>query len=242
MTRNTSLQGHSTVSVTVPCLNESKNVGITIGILQEVLSEAKDYEIIIINDGSSDNTEKIVLELQKKDPRITLINHSSTIGRGFSIKEGFAVSKFEYLICFNGKHDIPKEQMKLIFNKLDTEDMIISYQANTFERPFVRQLFSKLFTLILNISFGLNLKYYNGSSLIRNEHFKRLTLHSDSYALDAEILIKLIKSGVPYREVAVNDIIEDERNTRSNSLPNILGVFTFYFRTLIEIHFQKRRY
>ncbi|MBK24113.1 MAG: hypothetical protein CME70_08950 [Halobacteriovorax sp.] len=242
MTRNTSLQGHSRVSVTVPCLNESKNVGRTIETLQEVLNEMLDYEVIVINDGSNDDTQKLVEELQAKNAKITLINHSTTKGRGYSIREGYSVSKFEYLICFNGKYDIPADQMKLIFEPIGKEDLIISYQANTYERPFIRRLFSKLYTLILNLSFGLSLKYFNGSSLIKKEHFQRLELHSDSYALDAEILIKLIKSGISYQEVPVNDIIEDERNTRSNSLPNILGVFQFYIKTFLEINILRRKY
>lgn len=242
MTRNTPVQSHLTISVTVPCLNESKNIGTTIEVLQKTLEGFKDYEIIVINDGSSDDTRNVVSSLEEADPRITLINHSTTQGRGYSIKEGYKKSKYDYLVCFNGKHDISATEMAKIFAAIGHSDLIISYQANTAERPFIRRVFSKAFTFILNLSFGLNLKYFNGSSILKREHFERLDVHTDSYAMDAEILIKLLKSGISYHEVPVFDIIEDERKTRSNSLPNIMGVFGFYIKTFIEIHILGKRY
>jgi len=242
MKQNTSLHTPFRVSITVPCLNESKNIGITIKALKDALEGVQSFEIIIINDGSTDDTQTYLEQNFQNDPNITIINHSTTLGRGFSIKEGFRVSKYENIICFNGKHDISSTQIASIFKSYGTEDLIISYQANTNERPFIRRFFSKLYTAILNLSFGLSLKYYNGSCIIKRSDFDRLELHSNNYALDAEILIKLIKSGTPYREVPVNDIIEKERNTRSTTIKNILGVFIFYLKTVWEIHFLKRRY
>ena len=242
MTQITKLQQHSQISITIPCLNESKYIGTTLDNLESLLSQFKDYEIIVINDGSTDETGPIVEKRIQINSKINLINHSTNQGRGYSIKEGFSQSKFEYLICFNGKHDISKEEMKKIFDQIGMEELIISVQNNTKERPWIRRFFSNLYTSILNFSFGLNLKYYNGSSVIKKSHFERLSLHTNSYALDAEILIKLLKSQVSYLEIPVNDIIEDERNTRSLSLSNICGVMAFYLYTFFEIHILRKRY
>lgn len=242
MAQNTRKQRPFKVSITVPCLNEVKNIGTTIKVLCSVMADFSDYEIIIVNDGSTDNTKSYIQENFLDNPKISLINHSVTMGRGYSIKEGFSSSKFDYLVCFNGKHDIPKEEVIVILDAIGSEELIVSYQANTHERPPIRRLFSVLYTLILNLSFGLNLKYFNGSCVLKKSDFSKLKLHSDNYALDAEILIKLIKSGIPFLEVPVNDIIEPERRTRSLTTKNILGVFIFYVITIWEIHFLKRRY
>lgn len=243
MTRNTPLNYiDKTVSVTIPCLNESQNIRKTIEGLVQTLTCVKDYEIIVINDGSIDETREIVEAISSKNSKITLINHSTTMGRGFSIKEGYSLSTKEYLICFNGKFDIEPEEAKKIFVALGAQGLVISTQANTHDRPLIRQLFSKLYTFILNFSFGLKLSYYNGSAFIKKSDFERLELRTNSYALDAEILIKLIKSGVSFVEIPVNDIIEDERNTRSMSPSNIIGVVLFYLATFYEVNILRKRY
>lgn len=243
MTRTTaSTLLQSTVSVTIPCLNESKNIAKTISGLERVLETAEAYELIVVNDGSSDETKSIVEGLIQKNPRITLINHSTTMGRGYSIKNGFSSSKYDYLMVVNGKYDINTEQLNLVFAKMGQEPLIISVQKNTSERPLVRRVLSYAFTNILNFSFGLDLTYFNGSSLISRKDFERLSLYTDSYALDAEILIKLNKSGVSYVEVPVNDIIEAGRNTRSTSPRNVLGVFAFYLVTFWEVNILRKRY
>ncbi len=135
MTRNTPLNYiDKTVSVTIPCLNESQNIRKTIEGLVQTLTCVKDYEIIVINDGSIDETREIVEAISSKNSKITLINHSTTMGRGFSIKEGYSLSTKEYLTCFNGKFDIEPEDAKKISVAFGAQGLVITPHANTQHR------------------------------------------------------------------------------------------------------------
>lgn len=196
----------------------------------------KSVEIIVIDDGSSDDTSKIAKSFSDKCD-LKIIRHSTPIGRGFSINEGFNESKGEFLICFNGKKDTSPDQIRNILSHVGEADLIISYQNNTNERPFIRRLFSKLYTRIINIAFIKNLRYYNGSILIRKADFKKLEIKTSSYAYETELLLKLLETGCRYIEVPVEDIFEEGRVTRSFRAKNIGGVILTFLRLFFEINF-----
>ncbi len=195
-------------------------------------------QYIVIDDGSSDKTAEIAQSF-KKEIDLTIIRHDIPMGRGFSINEGYRYSSGEYLIVFNGKKDTTATEIKKIFSHFGSADLIISYQANTAERPIIRKLLSKTFTSLINILFARNIKYYNGSVLIKKEHFNNVNIKTSSYAYDCELLLKLLNLKLSYVEVPVYDLYEKGRKTRSVSFKNITGVIYTVFRLFIELRIMR---
>lgn len=196
-------------------------------------------EYIVIDDGSTDNTSKIAAKF-KGIVDLKIIRHESPKGRGFSINEGFNTALGDYLIVFNGKKDTTKEQIQKIYSSLGEADIIVSFQANTHQRPLIRRIFSKSFTTIVNILFSKNLKYYNGSTLIKKEHFNSVSIKTSSYAYDCELLLKLLNLNICYTEVPVNDLYEEGRKTRSFKMKNILGVVYTLIRVFFEVRILRK--
>lgn len=224
------------LSIVVPALNEEKNLRRTINtIVQALQEESCDYEIIIINDGSTDNTGPLADTLAKENQNIRTIHHSKPQGRGATLNEGLSLANNDLLTWINGKCDTTASEFRKLISHAGQADLIISYQNNTHERPLVRATLSRLYVFLLNHLFGLGLKYYNGSTLVPKHCFNKIHVKTSSYAYEAELLIKLLNRGHSYVEVGVRDIFEKGRKTRSFSLKNIFGVVKFIFVIFWEI-------
>ncbi|CBW27882.1 putative glycosyl transferase [Halobacteriovorax marinus SJ] len=223
------------LSIIIPALNEEKNLSKTLHMLIESTPMWKDVEYVIIDDGSSDHTYEVAKGFSNQINTL-LIRHSKPMGRGYSINEGYKRASGEYLIVFNGKKDTKSSEVKKIFSNFEKADIIISYQANTHERPLIRRVLSRLFTTIINFLFSKRIKYYNGSILLKKEHFNLISPKTSSYAFDCELILQLLNLKLSYIEVPVNDIFEDGRKTRSLNIRNICGVLS----TVLRIFWQLR--
>ena len=87
------------VSILIPCHNEEECIEQTIQYLEH--QEYENFEIIAINDASTDNTLKILKKLQKKMPNLRILNMSSNQGKGMGLTMGAMAAKSEYLICID---------------------------------------------------------------------------------------------------------------------------------------------
>lgn len=84
----------SSLTVFFPCYNEEANVKRMVERFEEVLPDiAKKYEILIVNDGSSDRTGQIADKLSKQHPHVRVVHHSKNLGYGASLRTGISASK-----------------------------------------------------------------------------------------------------------------------------------------------------
>ncbi len=87
------------VSILIPCHNESECIRETVGYLEK--QEYPNYEIIAIDDGSKDDTLKILLELEKTNSRLRVVQLATNQGKGMALTMGAIASKGEYLVCID---------------------------------------------------------------------------------------------------------------------------------------------
>lgn len=88
------------VSVIVPCFNEADNIGETIEVLTEL--DYPTYDIIAVNDGSSDNTGEILDELSERHARLRVVHLAKNQGKAMALRMGSMLSKAEFLVCIDG--------------------------------------------------------------------------------------------------------------------------------------------
>jgi len=105
------------ISIIIPAKNEAENIVQTICGIRDAFDKEKiSFEIIVVNDGSSDETESVVQNEIKKDQRIVLINNSSPHGIGNAIKRGLDDYKGEYVILtMADSSDDPKDMVQYVF-------------------------------------------------------------------------------------------------------------------------------
>ncbi|MDD4955783.1 MAG: glycosyltransferase family 2 protein, partial [Candidatus Omnitrophica bacterium] len=94
------------ISVIMPALNEEKNISPAIGNTLKAFDDFKiNGEVVVINDGSTDKTEEIILELSKKDKRISLIKHTVPQGIGASFWDGVGSAKGDAVVMLPGDNE-----------------------------------------------------------------------------------------------------------------------------------------
>jgi glycosyltransferase involved in cell wall biosynthesis len=194
----------SSLSVFFPCYNEAENleklVDSTCGFLSTI---AKKYEVIIVDDGSTDETRKIVSRLQKQCAELRIVSHPKNTGYGAALKTGIDTSKMEWVFWMDGDLQFDIRSLQSFLPHTDRFDAVIGYRAHRAD-TFLRKVNGELYTRMINFLFGLDIKDIDCAfKLIRNEKIKNIRIETSSAFTSAEILIKLKRAGVNCKQMSV---------------------------------------
>lgn len=195
------------LSVFFPCVNEAENIESTVKKAVRVLDGLKlNYEVIVVNDGSKDNTEEVVKKLEKENSRIRLINHRTNLGYGEALKSGFYSAKYDTICYTDGDGQFDFSEVTKFLEKIDDNDVIVGYRIKR-QDPFFRILFAKGWALALFTFFRLGLKDIDcGFKMVKRSVLEKIEhLQSQRGAMiNAELVIKAKKAGFRIGQVGVN--------------------------------------
>ena len=193
------------ISVLIPAFNEEDKIISTINETLEVFKKLElDYELIIVDDGSIDNTYKKVKEsLHVFNGRIKLERYESNVGKGYAIKYGFNFVTGDYVLFLDADLDLHPSQITnfLKLMKEHKADIVIGskrHRDSVVDYPASRRFLSNGYYLIIKILFGLPVKdTQTGLKLFRYEVLKNSIskLIVKRYAFDLELLVILHKQG-----------------------------------------------
>ncbi len=190
------------ISIIIPALNEEGNIqGSIDAAVYAAEKNFEDYEIIVVNDGSTDGTLTIIEENLRNNNKIRVITHPETRGFGASYNSGRNDARMQYSVMVHGDNVFPRETLDEVFSAVGKADVVCGYIKNPESRNRIRQLISKAFTKFMNVFFRLSLKYYNGIQIHKTEWLKKIKLNSTGFGFQSELLIKAIKEGKTYIEV-----------------------------------------
>jgi glycosyltransferase involved in cell wall biosynthesis len=236
-----------THTIIVPVYNEELHLERVLNKTLEGLTDnALQSNIIIVNDGSTDASKEIIEKVIKESQypgTISSIHMTINKGIGGAYKEALKIVSTDFVTWIPSDGEIPLEPLFNALKRTQKNELIISYPD--FEknpRSPLRLFLSKLYTLILNISFRLDLKYYNGFTIYPTYAIKEVDVISERFAFNAEALIKVLYlHQLDYQQVSFNlsaRISGDSKAITSSSLKDILK---FYLRTLRDIYFYKTK-
>lgn len=195
------------LSVFFPSYNEEGNIERTVNQAIDVLDRLKlQYEIIIVNDGSTDKTGQIAESLAQKNSKIKVIGHPQNLGYGEALKSGFYNAKYDTIVYTDGDGQFDFSEVEKFLDKIEDYDLIIGYRIKR-QDPFFRLLFGKGWRLSLLTFFGLTLKDVDcGFKMIKKEVLEKIPrLESQRGAMiNAELVIKAKKNGFKVTEIGVN--------------------------------------
>ena len=190
------------ISIIIPALNEEENIVQAIENVEKALKEINETgEIIVINDGSSDNTSKLVLDKIRNNSCIRIINHEVTKGIGASVWHGIMESKGEIITWMPGDAENDAFETLRYHTLMDDVDIVIPFIYNKEVRTKTRRILSKMYKGIINLSFGMLLNYMNGAAMFRKSILRDFNLQNTGFFFQTELLIKSIKKGYLYAEV-----------------------------------------
>jgi glycosyltransferase involved in cell wall biosynthesis len=219
----------------VPCFNEEDNIGATVRSIREAVATREDYEIILVNDASTDRTLERMRALAAADSHIRVLDNPVNLGFGGSYKWGAKAASAAYVMMLPGDDGFPGQSIAEILAHAGQADIIIPVVTNPGARSYFRAFASKAFTKLLNCTFWLNVGYYNGAVLQRTELLRSIEISTNSFAYQAEALVKLIARGATYTHCYVR--IQDRAAGRSSALTlmNQIAVCKTILHLLTEV-------
>lgn len=191
------------ISFFSPVYNEEENVGELIEEANKVLSElSNDYEVIIVNDGSSDNTEHII-DSYVKEGKAIHIKHNINLGYGSALISGFNNAKKDIVFFTDGDLQFNISDLSNYINLLDKYDGVIGYRVNRKDN-FIRRANAFVWKTFIDLVYGLNIKDPNCAfKIFRRNAIKDIGLKSSGATINAELLLKLKDKGCNLVEVPV---------------------------------------
>ena len=198
------------LSVTFPCYNEEANIENTVNIAIPIIKKtAKKWEVIIVNDGSKDNSLEKIKKLQKKWGKdIILVNHPQNRGYGAAFKSCFYSARYHWIaFCdADGQFDFSEINLLLQAQRKTAADLVIGYYLKR-QVPFTRILGSTVWQIAVFLLYGLKVRDIDcGFKLINKSVIDTIPkLESERGPfITSEFLIKAKKMGFKFAEVGVH--------------------------------------
>ena len=214
-----------TISIVVPALNEEANIAGAIGQIVPAMDDRfADWEIVLVNDGSTDATAAVMEKLATGNRHIRVVHNERNLGFGGAYKRGVAAARFEYVMMVPGDNEHPTEGLVPILEAVGQADIVLPYVVNPEVRPLFRRVASRGFTTLMNLLFGLRIKYYNGLVVHRTALIRQISITTDGFAYQAEALVKLLKKGCSYVELGTTLTECKARNSKALKPKNLAVV------------------
>jgi len=193
------------ISAFFPCHNEAATVEPlvrqTIAVLGEI---ASDFEVIIVDDGSTDATPTIADRLVAELEVVKVVHHPTNLGYGAALQSGFRTASKEWVFYTDGDAQFDVKELKGIVPLIAQYDIVSCYRLQRRE-GFRRRLNGLCWSRLVGFVFGMHLKDVDCAfKLYRREIFDRIEMRSRGALIDAEILARAIRKGYTVGQAGVH--------------------------------------
>jgi glycosyltransferase involved in cell wall biosynthesis len=196
----------ASLSVFFPAYNEQDIIAKTVESASSALAQfADDYEIIVVDDGSADNTAATVENIAKKDAHVRLVRHRQNLGYGAALRTGFANATRDLVFFTDADGQFDLRELPGLLGMLDRAPVVLGYRIRRSD-PAYRLFIAKVYNLVIRLVFGLRVRDIDCAyKLFRRETLAQaLPLESNGAFISSELLIKLRRHNVTMVERGVH--------------------------------------
>jgi glycosyltransferase involved in cell wall biosynthesis len=225
------------LSVFFPAYYDEKNIDKVVTKAVEVVEslKLKDYEIIIIEDGSPDKTGEVADALAEKFSKVRVIHHPKNLGYGATLRDGFINAKMDYVFYTDGDNQFDLEELKKFVALIPFSDIVVGYRKHK-QYSLYRKFTSLCYNYLLRLIFDIH--YWDidcAFKLFKADLFKKIEIKSIDAFIDAEIMLKAKLLGYTTTELGVMH------------LPRVDGISTgarpsVILRTIREVFDYRKEY
>lgn len=192
------------MSVVLPAYNEEKNIREAVRRTQAFLRKRfKAYEILVVDDGSTDATAIIVKDMSRSDNRVHLLSHGINRGYGTALRTGFGAAQGRLVFYTDTDNQYDISELDSFFPLLKRFDIVAGYRLKHSD-PTMRIIISAVYNLLIRIILGLKIRDVDCSfKLYKRQVFRNITLKCMTGLIDAEVLIKAKKKGFTVTQLGV---------------------------------------
>jgi len=201
-----SIQPRPSISVFFPAYNDAHSIGKLVGDALEVLPNLTDtYEVIVVNDGSADDTREVLRQLESKYEALRIVEHETNKGYGGALQSGFRAARHELVFYTDGdgQYDV-RELVKLYSLLSEKTDVVNGYKLERTDK-MNRKIIGGFYNRLAHFLFSLPIRDVDCDfRLIRRSFLGKINLYSTSGSICVELVYKLRKAGASFVETGVN--------------------------------------
>jgi glycosyltransferase involved in cell wall biosynthesis len=228
--------------VILPAYNEAQVIAKTVSTVHSVLDGWKvDFEIIVVNDGSTDQTGAILAALATGDSRIRFVTHPVNQGYGAALMSGFAAAtkKLSFFMDADGQFDI--RDLRTFFLFIDRYDAVIGYRIDR-QDSWMRKLNAWGWKLLIGWVLGVHVRDVDCAfKLLHTDFLHAHHLETRGAMINAELLHTLKQAGCTYKELSVHHLPRQAGRATGAKLSVILRAFRELFAYAYKWRREKQK-
>ena len=222
------------LSIIIPAYNEEGNLRNLISYTREDAKKiSRDFEIIIINDGSSDKTGLVSELFAKKHKNVRVIHHKKNQGLALAWRSGIQACKKDIILYIEGDGQQPLKDQHDLLEKIKHADLVLGFRSDRSDYSFFRKLLSRGYLFLIWLFFNLKYKDVGWSQAYRRKIFDKVKIKSVTPFFDTEVVIKALRNGF---RVAEARSFYRRREKGATSLGNIKTACKM-FEEIIKMRF-----
>ncbi|MCR5149299.1 MAG: glycosyltransferase family 2 protein [Eubacterium sp.] len=227
------------LSVVMPVYNEGENIYRNLLQASHIIGRfAEDYEIIAVNDGSTDNSLEEIRRAMKEDDHIRVVYYDVNHGKGYAVKLGMMTSTKTLTAFCDSDLELTPKMLKSYARamKQSNADIVIGskmHKNSKVEYPFIRKIISWGYYIFLKVLFKLSLKdTQTGIKLYKTEALKEIlkNVETEGFSFDIEILAFANRMG--YKIIEMPVVLNFSRNGHNHSKIKVKTIFNMILETL----------
>jgi dolichol-phosphate mannosyltransferase len=215
------------MSIIIPVFNQESKVRYSLEKIEQTVELIfGNYELIVVNDGSTDATLPILRDISKSNNHMRILSYTPNRGKGYAVRHGVLHSRGQAVMFLDGDLDISPESIKEYVEKLTTSDLVIAskrHPRSSVSIPKSRALLSRAFNFLIRLATGLPQKDTQAGFKVGNGEIMRAIFRNISvkrYAFDVELFTIASMLGLKIQEMPV--IMKIDRKFKTKEIINML--------------------
>jgi dolichol-phosphate mannosyltransferase len=211
----------STISLIIPIFNQAAKISYSLKKIKQAVELAfSNYELIVVNDGSTDDTLTILKGVAMTDEHVHIISYTPNRGKGYAVRQGVLHSHGDAVIFLDGDLDISPDLVKDYVERLSTSDLVIAskrHPDSIVRIPRSREFLSRAFNLLIKVTLGITQRDTQAGLKVGKGEIMRTIFRNVSvnrYAFDVELLTIASILHLKVQEMPVIMKIERRFNTK----------------------------
>lgn len=196
---------HPSLSVVLPAYNEAENIDEAIdGAVNAVRPLVRDWEVVVVDDGSADDTAGRVAAWSVREPGVRLVRHPRNRGYGAALRSGFRAARMDHVFFTDADLQFDLTELSLLLPHTLRYDIVAGYRQER-QDPWNRRLNAWAWGRLVDAVFDVRVRDVNCAfKVFRREVLDRVVIRSDGAFVNTEILAKARARGCRVRQVPVS--------------------------------------
>lgn len=192
------------LSIVLPCFDEAENIATAVAQAEAAAAACSvRFEIVVVDDGSTDATRQIATGLTERRADVRLIVHDRNLGYGAAVRSGIRAARMPYILLTDADLQFDLMQLHDFVAEVGTADLLVGYRATRMD-PLMRRVDAALWNRLVHGVFRLPVRDVDCAfKLVPRDLVASLGLTSEGAVISTELVVKSMRAGATVRELPV---------------------------------------